>query len=96
MNSSLLRQVWEVVEATQTDILTQLNDMQLVQVLVADLKDRNLLEKDEEANAQAYIRSRLILIRELAESRKDLCCPLKVKVPIHPPLEVLTRDLIAG
>lgn len=96
MNSSLLRQVWEVVEATQTDILTQLNDMQLIHVLVANLKERNLIEEEEEANAKAYIRSRLLLIRELAESRKDLCCPLKVKVPIHPPLEVMTRDLVAS
>ena len=96
MNSSLLRQVWEVVEATQTDILTQLNDMQLTHVLVANLKEHSLLEKEEEANAKAYIHSRLLLIRELAESRKDLCCPLKVKIPIRPPLEVLTRNLIAG
>lgn len=96
MNSNLLRQVWEVIEATQTDMLTQLNDSQLVQVLVANLKNRNQLPQDEEANAKAYIRSRLLLIRELAQSRRDLCCPLKVKVAIHPPLEVHTRDLIAG
>lgn len=96
MNSNLLRQVWDVIETTQTDILTQLNDKQLVQALVTNLKDRNLLPTDEEANARAYIHSRLLLIRELAQSREELCCPLKVKVAIHPPLEVLTRDLVAG
>ncbi len=96
MNSNLLHQVWEVIETTQTDMLTQLNDNQLVQVLVTSLKDRNQLPKNEEANAKAYIHSRLLLIRELAQSRRDLCCPLKVKVAIHPPLEVRTQDLIAG
>lgn len=96
MKPNLLRQVWEVIETTQTDMLTQLNDTQLVQVLVTNLRSRNQIPQDEEANATAYIRSRLLLIRELAQSRKDLCCPLKVKVAIHPPLEVHTRDLIAG
>ncbi|WP_299403303.1 hypothetical protein [Acaryochloris sp. IP29b_bin.148] len=96
MNSNLLRHVWDVIETTQTDLLTQLNDKQLVQVLVTNLRDRNVLPVNEEANATAYIRSRLLLIRELAQSREELCCPLKVKVAIHPPLEVLTRDLIAG
>ncbi|WP_299485513.1 hypothetical protein [Acaryochloris sp. IP29b_bin.137] len=96
MNSNRLRQVWEVIETTQTDVLTQLNDKQLVQVLLTNLKERNLLPTSEEANTKAYLQSRLLLIRELAQSRKELCCPLKVKVAIHPPLEVLTRDLIAG
>lgn len=76
MNANLLRQVWGVIETTQTDLLTQLNDKQLVQTLVANLKDRNLLPANEEANTKAYIQARLLLIRELAESRKALCCPL--------------------
>lgn len=76
MNANLLRQVWGVIETTQTDLLTQLNDKQLVQTLVANLKDRNLLPANEEANTKAYIQARLLLIRELAESRKGLYCPL--------------------
>lgn len=96
MNANRLRQVWEVIETTQTDVLTRLNDQQLVQMLLASLKERNWLPTDEEANAKAYIQSRLLLIRELAQSRKELCCPLKVKVGIHPPLEVMTRDLMVG
>lgn len=77
MNSSLLRHVWQVIETTQTDILTQLNDTQLVQTIVANLKDRNLLPTNEEARAKAYIQARVLLIRELAQSREELCCPLK-------------------
>lgn len=96
MNSSLLRHVWQVIEMTQTDILTQLNDAQLVQTLVAKLKDRNLLPLNEEVHARSYIQDRLLLIRELAQSRKELCCPINLKVALHPPVDIKTPDFIAS
>lgn len=78
MNANLLRQVWNVIETTQTDVLTQLDDHPLTQVLVATLKERDVLSMDEETNAKAYIQSRMLLIRESAHSRQELCCPLTV------------------
>lgn len=76
MDARLLHQVWDVIETTQTDFLTQMDDPQLIQFLVAHLQDRNFLKPEDKANAKAYIYSRLLLIRELAQARQELCCPL--------------------
>ena len=84
MNANLLRQVWNVVETTQTDVLTQLDDPQLTQVLVTSLKERDLLSLDEETKTKAYIQSRMLLIRESAQSRQELCCPLNIQRTLQP------------
>ncbi|NJK40907.1 MAG: hypothetical protein HC934_05270 [Acaryochloridaceae cyanobacterium SU_2_1] len=78
MNSNLLRQLWDLIETTQTETLTQLDDRQLIQVLMSDLKAQSFLQEEEEVKVMAYIRSRLLLIRELAQARQDLYCPIRV------------------
>lgn len=65
MNSNLLHQLWMLIEATQPTLL-RLDDQSLVQWLVQQLREKQSLSGDEEKAASAYIRSRLLLIREVA------------------------------
>ncbi|BAZ13039.1 hypothetical protein NIES4071_48730 [Calothrix sp. NIES-4071] len=69
INSSLLRQLWSVVEETQTNILLSFSDTELVQQLVKQLQFRGILSTEELAALSIYIDSRLVLIRDLALSR---------------------------
>lgn len=79
MNSNLLRKLWDLIESTQAETLTQLDDRQLVHILVADLQAQNSLKDEELISAIAYIRSRLLLIRESAQARQDLYCPVNLQ-----------------
>lgn len=65
MNSNLLHQLWKLIEATQPTLL-KLDDQSLTQWLVQQLREKQSLSGDEEKAASAYIRSRLLLIREVA------------------------------
>ncbi len=69
MNSSILRQLWSVVEETQTNILLSFSDTELVQQLIAQLEFRGLLDTEEVGTVSAYLSSRLLLIRDMARAR---------------------------
>ncbi len=69
MNSSILRQLWSVVEETQTNILLSFGDTELVQQLTAQLEFRGLLDTEEVGTVSAYLSSRLLLIRDMARAR---------------------------
>jgi hypothetical protein len=69
INSSLLRQLWSVVEETQTNILLGFSDTELVQQLLRQLQFKGIFSTDELVAISDYIDSRLILIRDLASSR---------------------------
>lgn len=66
MNSNLLHQLWMLIEATQPTFLLKLDDHSLIQWLVQQLRERQNLSGEEEKAARAYIRSRLLLIRDVA------------------------------
>lgn len=65
MNSNLLHQLWMLIEATQSNFLLKLDDQSLVQWLIQQLREKQYLSHEEEKVASAYIRSRLLLIRDV-------------------------------
>lgn len=72
MSPLMLRQVWSLVETTQTNVLLNLDDQSLVQWLIRQLKTQQALDPYETSLFSTYIESRLPLIRDLARSRRAL------------------------
>ena len=70
MTSSLLRQFWSVVEATQTVTLMALDDTKLVEQLIGQLRKQCSLNSEQTEMIGVYIRSRLPLVRDLAQARQ--------------------------
>ena len=69
MNSSTLRQLWSVVEETQSSLLLRLSDTELVKQLLSQLESRNSLSNEEAIAISGYIHSKTSLIRDLALAR---------------------------
>jgi hypothetical protein len=69
MTPLMLRQLWAVVESAQAQILLNLDDSSLAQWLLRQLKSQRSLDSDETNMLNAYIRTKLPLIRDLAEER---------------------------
>ena len=69
MSPFMLRQFWSLVEATQAQIILNLDDTSLVQWLLRQLKNQHTVESVDTDVFSNYIESRLPLIRDLAQSR---------------------------
>ncbi|KJH72880.1 hypothetical protein [Aliterella atlantica] len=69
MTPTILRQLWSVVETTQSHTLLKLDDASLVQWLLKQTKNKASLDGDETNVLTNYIESRLTLIRDLAQQR---------------------------
>lgn len=69
MTPTILRQMWSVVETTQSNTLLKLDDATLVQWLLKQTKDKASLDQNEIHILSDYIYSRLNLIRDLAQER---------------------------
>ncbi len=69
MTPAILRQLWSVVEATQTHTLLKLDDDSLVQWLIKQTTTKTSLDGSETDVLSNYIQSRLTLIRDLAQDR---------------------------
>lgn len=69
IHTSTLRLLWNVVEETQTRDLLKLSDLELVQQLVSQLHSKKMLSRDEINCVNEYLRSKILLIRELAQMR---------------------------
>jgi hypothetical protein len=69
MTPLMLRQLWSLVETTQANILLSLDDSSLVQWLLRQVHSERSLDHGELDALSAYIRSRLPLIRDLAQGR---------------------------
>jgi len=72
MSPALLRQIWSLVETTQTNLLLNLDDESLVQCLLRQLNTERSLDSYETDVLSRYIQSRLPLIRDVALSRRAL------------------------
>lgn len=70
MTPKILRQLWSVVENSQTKTLLQMDDASLVQWLVKQTTTQALLDPNETDYLSDYIQSRLTLIRDLAYERQ--------------------------
>ena len=69
MTPLMLRQLWAVVESAQAQILLNLDDSSLAQWLLRQLKAQQSLDSDETNLLNAYIQTKMPLIRDLAEER---------------------------
>jgi hypothetical protein len=69
MNPYLIRQLWSLIEASHSSILLSLDDNSLVRWLMEHISGERSLNANEADNLHHYIRSRLSLIRDVAESR---------------------------
>ncbi|MBH8572175.1 hypothetical protein I8752_03820 [Nostocaceae cyanobacterium CENA369] len=70
MTPKILRQLWSVVENSQTKTLLHMDDASLVQWLVKQTTTQALLDPNETDFLCDYIQSRLSLIRDLAYERQ--------------------------
>jgi hypothetical protein len=71
MTSTILRQIWFVIEETHASLLLKLSDTELLQQLILRLTDTKQLSTDEVSSISIYINSRLPLIRDLASARLE-------------------------
>ena len=69
MDALMLRQIWSTVEKTQAGMLLRLSDTDLTQALLAQIENQCPLSHEESKVASAYLRSKTLLIRDLAETR---------------------------
>ena len=67
-----MRYVWSVIEETETRLLLNLNDEDLILQLLKQLENKKYLNQEQMNAMSTYISSRVPLIRDLAMSRQ-LC-----------------------
>jgi hypothetical protein len=65
----VIRQLWSIVESTQTVTLLQMDDASLVQCLVKEMNRQVTLDGKERDFLNDYVYSRLNLIRDMAQER---------------------------
>ncbi len=65
----MIQQLWSVIESTQVNTLLQFDDTALVQLLLQQLKTMQGLDAQADSSLNNYIKSKLPLIRDTAESR---------------------------
>jgi uncharacterized protein YqiB (DUF1249 family) len=70
INVSRLRQLWNVVEQTQANLLLNLNDGELVKQILQQLNYGEVLSMEETDKLSMYIHSRTSLIRDLVQERQ--------------------------
>lgn len=69
MDIQIVRELWSVVEQTETNLLLNLNDNDLVTQIIERLKQFKSLNSHQYQFAKSYVSARTPLIRELAQSR---------------------------
>ena len=69
MKVSRLRQVWAIVETTETNLLLNLSQQNLSHFLLACIEETLPLTVEENQLLRTYIESKIPLIRDLAGSR---------------------------
>lgn len=69
MQTLLLQQLWRIVNETQTQIVFELSDGDLVEQLLAQLARKRPLSPEEDELVRAYLQSKTTLIRDLAHAR---------------------------
>ena len=72
MTPKVMRQLWSLIEVTQTHILLSLDDASLVQWLAQQLGSQGFLNTENAKDCADYINARLPLIRDIAQDRQCL------------------------
>lgn len=76
MSPPCLRALWHVVEITSTGDLLALDDHKLTDRLHQEVVEQQILDGQERATLREYIRTHLLLIRDLADDRPSRIKPL--------------------
>jgi hypothetical protein len=69
MDIQVVRELWSVVEQTETNLLLNLNDNDLVTQIINRLQQFKSLNPNQYRFAKSYVSARTVLIRDLAQSR---------------------------
>ncbi len=69
MTPTMLRQLWSLIETTQSNLLLRLDDATLVQWLLQQFNQERSLNHEEIHVLSDYLNNRVSLIRELAQQR---------------------------
>ncbi|MDF5737968.1 MULTISPECIES: hypothetical protein [unclassified Nostoc] len=69
VSAKMMQQLWAVIESTQVSTLLQFDDAALVQLLLQQLKVKQGIDAQADSILDTYIKSKLPLIRDTAESR---------------------------
>ncbi len=67
MNTTMMRQLWSIIEETSGKTLTGLNDSDLINQILSKLSSKQNLSSEDCCVINTYLRSRILLIREMAE-----------------------------
>jgi hypothetical protein len=65
----MLRQLWSIIESTHTHIILALDDLSLIDWILSQLQAEQSIDSNEADIYSRYIRSKLSLIRDLAQVR---------------------------
>lgn len=69
MNTTLLRQTWKLIEATNAWELLEASESDLIQALLQRLDAQNPLADRERDSLSNYLQNKMGLIKDTAESR---------------------------
>ena len=69
LNTSLLRQTWNLIETTNAWEILEVSESELVQKLLQSLDAQKPLAEQERISLNDYLHAKISLIRDTAESR---------------------------
>ncbi|BBD59362.1 hypothetical protein NIES2109_21450 [Nostoc sp. HK-01] len=69
ITTKMMQQLWAVIESTNVSTLLQFDDVALVQLLFQQLNTQQEEDLQADSSLNAYIQSKLPLIRDTAEGR---------------------------
>ena len=69
MNTTLLRQTWNLIETTSAWELMEISESELIKQLLQRLDAQNPLADQERAIVNNYLLAKMSLIKDTAESR---------------------------
>ena len=72
MKASLIHQVWEVIEQTQSVLLLQWNDQDMVCQLLRQVQQERPLNGQETTVLRNYLSDRTTLIRDVVADRRGI------------------------
>ena len=68
IESNIIRAVWSSVEAINKNTLLQLNDTDLIYQVMKQVDNSAMLTSEDRQSLIDYIRSKVLLIRDIADS----------------------------
>ncbi len=67
MNTTIMRQIWSIISESSGKTLTWVDDSDLINQILSKLSSQQNLSSEDCGVINAYLRSKILLIREMAE-----------------------------